>query len=291
MDMHRLEELIYEAIVEQLAIQVVEKLQARLRKALVLFTGTELGLSKVAPGLIQLKADGFDLHSVLTQGGRKILTPALRLSLGLDPLLANEFDNCEQDTDTLLDGHSLVLVPAMSITTAAKVACCIRDCLGASLVARALERGIPVIAAIDGCCPDNPERKADLFMVAEAYKTRLRAHLECLQSYGIQLVRAGKLAEIARSRMTFPGASASHPVPAVSKELTPQRSQIQTTMPQTSLRATASPVVITEERRLFSRTDALDCKEGSELRLGRNILITPLAIDVLRNRNVRLIQT
>lgn len=290
MDMNRLEELIYETIVEQIAAQVVETLKARSRQALVLFTGTALGLDKAVPGLKTLAADGFDLRCVLSVGGRKTLTAELRHRLGLDSLLAGARDALEPEADSLLDGRGLVLVPTLSITTAAKVACCIRDCIGASLVARALERGIPVIAAVDGCCPDNPGRQADLFMVSEPYKARMRSHLECLQSYGIQLVRAGKLAEAARSGMTFPVVplSSAEGIVSVEPAIRYAHADVPAPVVPPSFPVLSTPVV--GGKQLFSRADALDCPAGSELRLDRTILVTPLALDILRARNVRLIQ-
>lgn len=291
MDMNRLEKIIYETIVEMVATRVVEALQARSKQAVVLFTGTDLGLDKAVPNLKTLMSEGFRLRCVLSSGGRKTLTPELRSHLDMDSILAESITNPEPEVDSLLDGQGLVLVPALSITTAAKVASCMRDCLGASLVARALERGIPVIAAVDGCCPDNPKRHEGLFLVTEAYKVRLRSHLETLQSYGIQLIRAGKLAEAVRGSITLPVVPV-HTGAALSTEPASRRTQPLAAIPvAVATQPAVSPAFATGEKRLFSRSHALDCKEGSELRLERNILVTPLAMDVLRNRNVRLIQT
>jgi hypothetical protein len=53
--------------------------------------------------------------------------------------------------------------------------------------------GKPIVAAIDGCCPDNEVRNKMGFKVTDAYKAKLRSNLEAMQSYGIVLTSAKNL--------------------------------------------------------------------------------------------------
>lgn len=255
MDIRDLERAVSLAIIDCLADRVVETLQARRTAALALFTGTDIGLRQAETSIRTLRDVGWTFRMVLSAGARKVLTAKRLRAFGASPA-----PDASSDVDALLDGCGLLLVPTLSITTAAKVACGIRDSLASRLLARALERGVAVLAASDGCCPDNPERTANGFLVTDAYKARLRSNLEVLQSYGIRLVRAGDLAAAAR------GAPA-RAAPAA---------------PPASAASAAG-------KRIFSRSDAMRCRDG-ELRLGRDVLVTSLAADELRIRNVRLIQ-
>lgn len=258
-----LENAVTRAIIACLADRVVEALRTRQKCAVVLLTGTDLGLNELATTLRTLRDDGWTLRFALTRPAHNMLGAQRLAELGLpaEP-------GCCKTVDTLLDGCGLVLVPTLSITVAAKVAGTIRDSLASKLLAAALERGIRVIAALDGCCPDNPKRDATIFQVTAGYKARMRANLQALKDYGIALVPAGKIAGTANSSSVLTAAS----------------------------RATASDVIAApaqpegrRERRIFSRSDAVQCREG-EVRLGRDVLVTPSAADELRIRNVRLIQ-
>jgi hypothetical protein len=55
------------------------------------------------------------------------------------------------------------------------------------MISRAMATGKPIVAAIDGCCPDNAVRAKIGFKVTDAYKARMRRNLEDLQDYGIVL--------------------------------------------------------------------------------------------------------
>jgi hypothetical protein len=269
MDRAALEQAIYQAIVECLADRAIEKLRTSRKRALVLLTGSDLGLQGAMASLGALRDEGWTMRFVLSAGAQIVLTPERMRGCDAGALLAAAFPaEADTDVDALLGDCGLLLVPTLSMTTAAKVAGGIRDSLASRLVARALERGVAVVAASDGCCPDNPERAARGFMVADAYKVRLRSNLEALQSYGIRLVRAKNLAAAVH------GAAATGSVTgnAVSTE------------------PTGAGVGVAGEKRIFSRGDAMRCRDGDLLRLGGNVLVTPLAADELRSRNIRLVQ-
>jgi hypothetical protein len=140
-----------------------------------------------------------------------------------------------------------------------------------------------VVAAADGCCPDHQQRIAQGFHVVDAYKERLRANLEALQTYGIHLVRADQLAhavgqlEVAVGMRAAPG-QALTPAPNCASFAAPAIPAVDTGV---------SPPL---GKRVFSRRDALQCRE-SVFRLARSVLVTSLAADELRVRNIELIRT
>jgi len=263
MTARELEQAVMEAIVDCLAARVVEKLRGSHRSAVVLFTGTEIGLEPALVSIRTLRAAGWSLRFVLSPRAGRIL-PAGRLrEFGADDIVASA-PRDEGGEDALLDGSDLVLVPTLSVTVAAKVACCIRDSLASRLLARALERGIEIVAATNGCCPADRERGDKGFDVADAYKARMSANLEALQNYGIRLVRAKALATAVQAGpREVRAASAPTPVPGP---------------------------VAAEARRVFSRGAAMRCPAGESLRLDADVLVTPLARDELRARNINLIQ-
>lgn len=284
MDPRALEQAILDAIVECLADQVVERLQARPKVALALFTGTELGVSEAVKSIAALRDDGWTMRFVFSQtAGQLRLRDSLTgvagdVSTGQPGGTAGDIDE-----DALLDGCSVVLVPTLSINSAAKIASGVRDSLPSRLVARALERGMAVVAASDGCCPDNARRIASGFHVAEAYKELMRANLEALQGYGIRLARAEKLAHAVRKV----NAAAAVPVAAQPAPIAPPAVPVATAtgMPCAAERE----IPATTGKRVFSRSDAVQCRERV-LRLGRNVLVTSLAADELRVRNIQLIR-
>ena len=55
------------------------------------------------------------------------------------------------------------------------------------MISRAMATGKPIVAAIDGCCPDNKVREQLGFKVTEAYKAKMRHNLEDMLAYGITL--------------------------------------------------------------------------------------------------------
>jgi len=270
MDAKALAQAIFQAILESLADQVVARLRARRQTALVLFTGTDLGLAQAAAAIQTLRREGWTLRLVFSEAAVSLMLPERLRGLGAqaDPAGAGP------ELDALLAGCGSVLVPALSVNAAAKVAWGFRDCLASRLLARALELGLPVIAATDGCCPDDPERAISGFRVTDAYRSRLRTNLEALGSYGIRLVSAEALADTARGLLA-PEAGPARPAAAVAA--VPAR-------PAGACRARAG------QRAVFSRSDAAQCRAG-ELRLGRDVLVTPLAADELERRNVHLILT
>ena len=280
-----LEQTICDALIECLADRVLERLQARRKTVLALFTGTQLGAREAAKSLGALRDEGWTVRLVFSETARQARWPQSLDGLDVDVSSAAQLGaSGDFDEDALLDGCSVLLVSTLSINSAAKIASGVRDSVPSRLAARALERGIAVVAASDGCCPDNPQRIAQGFHVAEAYKQRMRTNLNALQSYGIRLVRADRLAHAAgqlkpnTARETAPAGQASAPTPRVASRALP-------TVP-----AADTGVGATAGKRVFSRSDAVQCTERM-CRLGRNVLVTSLAADELRARNIQLIRT
>ncbi|KAA5607063.1 hypothetical protein F1188_03930 [Roseospira marina] len=277
-DLDRLvEQALIDHLVDDLSTQVVERLVTRRRTALTLLTGTDVGLGKAVGGLRDLREAGWRLRYVLSGEARDLLTPDRLADLNAEMLAAAVAEAGvpgDLDIDAMLTNCALVMVPALSITTAAKVAACIRDSLPSRLLARALERGVRVIAASDGCCPDVRERAARSFHVTEAYKARMRANIATLKDFGVEIVRARDLGRAVLGPAQTAATLASAGAPVVAPLTAPVPRAVEP---------------VWTGKRIFSRGDAVQWT-GSELRLDRGVLVTPAAADELRARNVRVIQ-
>ncbi len=77
--------------------------------------------------------------------------------------------------------------------------------------------GKPIVAAIDGCCPDNKVREQLGFKVTEAYKAKMRHNLEDMLAYGITLTTdyslCSKVNEVFSAKISLPALDNSKPAP------------------------------------------------------------------------------
>ena len=72
------------------------------------------------------------------------------------------------------------------------------DTPAAAVILDGLMRGKNVIVAVDGCCPDNPERVRRGFHMTEALKNKLRENKNALRDFGAFLTTSDGLGETAK---------------------------------------------------------------------------------------------
>ena len=270
-----LEEIICQALIDCYSDLIVARLQSRQQKALVLFTGSSIGLDQALISLTQLREQGWTLDVVLSP----------QVDDGMRRQVAREFTIVQWPVGgPLLARYGVLLVPTLSITVAAKTALLIRDSFASQLFASALEQGLRIVAATDACCPVMLSAGPAPFRVADAYQQRMRQHLVALQDYGVTLVSASRLGA-AVQKLTAAG-KAGVPSKAVATRATSCESLKKRTA--SVARHSSTAVKLESAKRLFSRSDALQYRD-CELRLAAGVLVTPLALDELRTRNVRLI--
>src|SRR5690606_18042406 len=86
---------------------------------------------------------------------------------------------------------SLLIIPTLTLNTAAKISVGIADNLATNLVSYSIMSGIPIIAAKDGCDLDHPIREQlGLNKAPKSYLENVGKHLHTLENYGINLVQA-----------------------------------------------------------------------------------------------------
>jgi len=246
-------------LLDVLSDQIVERLRARQRSALVLVSGTDLGLRPAIRSLARLSATGWRLEIRCTKDAAGLIgvDQMRELSGGEGIPAVSDAPLAPQEIEACLGRNALVLIPTLSVSLAARVALGLGDSAVPGLMLGAVERGMRVIAARDGVCPACRERAERGFANSAGYRAMTVRHLEALEAYGVELVWAAKLAEAANATRL-----------AAAPEVKP-----------------GNP----GGAKVFG-VSAAQGFEGDALRLGADVVVTPLAAETLRARNVRLVR-
>ncbi|QIB69166.1 hypothetical protein Ami103574_07455 [Aminipila butyrica] len=206
-----LKDVIYEVLVACIAERVAEKIALYNKRALVVFTGSLLNADQAMEQLRRLRQDGFQFHVCLSESAASLLN----LSQIREVLQPEEIyqDNSGKSglPEQLAREFETIIVPTMTINTAAKLACCIADTPASRLISNAMMRGKNVIIGIDGCCPDNKERAAKGYQMREPLKEQLRDNMRKMASYGAYLTTLENLYDSTKKKVLHqgPGSSAS----------------------------------------------------------------------------------
>src|SRR5699024_7399459 len=129
--------------------------------------------------------DGWKLTVVMSKAAGEVLTEErIKNDIGPEAIYV---EGAPINGRQIIDDNQFVLVPALTINTAAKVANCISDNLLTNMISRATARGKAVPAAADGRCPDNPVRAQLGFKGTDACEARMRSNVEALQSHRMHL--------------------------------------------------------------------------------------------------------
>lgn len=191
-------------LIERVVEEVWKRLQERHRRALVLFTGGTIGVEDALSSLAILQEQGWSFTAVVTPGAERALgTERIAGALPGATILTEENG---WPPGPLLREHRLILVPVLTVNSAAKVAVGIADNLVTTLILEGLLMGKPVLAARDACQIDHPVRtRLGMDRGQPALREQLAKNLEKLAAYGIHLLPAGELASAAEELVSFPG--------------------------------------------------------------------------------------
>ncbi|RRD47796.1 flavoprotein [Tessaracoccus sp. OH4464_COT-324] len=218
-------------------------LPARRPRALVLFTGALLGFDDSLAALRRL-TDAVQLDWTRTPSAERILDEQRIADVGMTPA-----------ADSLTTAHDLLIVPTATVNLFAKVAHGIGDCLASNLMAEFIMSNRPVIAVVDGACPDSEAKRGWFPNMPAAYQAMLHRNLEMIRSFGVTLTPATLLDE------------------AVLGHISPGRSP-------------ASEKPAKEELRLVTQATVALAPEGSTLGIAPRAIVTDLARDLAHKRNI-----
>jgi hypothetical protein len=267
-----LRKAIVEAIGEEVARRVSAKLIALQKKALVVCTASTMGFSQWLVGLQQLEQEGFTFDLYLSENAAKILqVSAIRSAVSFGKVWLGETD---VPPEAIAASYYTILVPAMTVNTAAKIANSFCDNPASRLILNSMMKGKNVIIAVDGCCPDNEERAAKGYRMTEPLKAQLRQNLVRLQEFGAVLTTAGKIAN--KTLRVIGAAEATVPT---------------ATCGCTDLKKTkAAPAAAKVTRKVVGRQDVVNLPEGSVLKVPAGSQITQLAMDIIRVNRIQIVR-
>jgi hypothetical protein len=193
-----IEKTIIDVIVEEIVGEVLERLKKLPKKALVIFTGGTIGFHESIEQLKKLQKDGWKFKVLLSKGAENIYTKELiKNLLGLeDTEIDGEMD--AKETKNYYKDIDKVILPVLTMNTAAKVSLGIADNLVTNIIARSLMTNIPIVASKNACDPLEEERiRIGLGKGSTSYVNMMKNHLNRLESYGIKLTHGNKLYEVA----------------------------------------------------------------------------------------------
>jgi hypothetical protein len=272
------EEAFISVVSDYVVQEVVRRYLAQSKKALVLFSGALIGIQEAYDNLNQMKADGWSLTVAMSQSAKEIISEqTIKDKIGPDAIYV---EGSPVDYRKLVEECNYVVIPALTINTTAKVANGISDNLLTRIISRAMMVGKPIVAAIDGCCPDNAVRAKMGFKVTEAYKVRLRQNLEALRDYGIVLTSAKNLARKTNKVLSGSfGFSGSKKAEAAPKDKKP-----------TAVAAPSCGNSIRLDKHIISRNDIILNRQYKTIIVDKKANVTALAVDEAYRYGIKIVK-
>ncbi|MCL2780710.1 MAG: hypothetical protein FWD74_04345 [Actinomycetia bacterium] len=254
------------------------------KRAVALFTGALLGFDDAVGQLAALRSTGWRFSCLRTPTAEAILDPARVAAIGAAPAGA-------PGGGALTEEHGLLVVPTLTTNVAAKVAHGIADDLATNVIASFIRAGRPIVAAVDGACPDHPMRRALSPRTPVGYQRALRANLAALASFGITLTYAADLADAVRAAAAPPD-PASRPAPAAAPPASRPAPSAARPAPPAAPRALIAPPAPRRPagpaRRVLGQGAVQAWPGGTALEVPAGALITPAARDLARKRGISI---
>ncbi len=245
-----------QALVEQIVEQVLQILKGAGQPAdhagkriTAVFSAGLSGGETACRALRGLTGRGYSVQALFTPCAQTVNGPAWLLERAPAVQICGE-SACSPRA--WVEETDLVLIPVLTVNSAAKLAHGIADNRALSTVMAALMARKPVIAAVDACTGD-----PDVPVVARIWNQNLRLLHQC----GIQLVSAADLEVSVRNRLES-GGPAGCAVPGPSPRFA---------------------------GRVLSIRDLRQMGAG-RLYVSSGTIVTPAALDEARNRNIEIIQ-
>lgn len=200
-------------LADELAERVVQKLVERQKRALVVVTGAAIGVPAALEELKRLRGEGFTYHVLMTRSAMYVTgEKAVRDALEPEQLWV---ESADRPPELIAAQFDTILVPALTVNTAAHLAGCMSDSPAAAMILSGLLKGKNVVIAVDGACPDNPKRAELGYHMTRPLRDALHENLEKLQAYGARLTSAEDMARAVRKAVySFLPAQAAKSAPS-----------------------------------------------------------------------------
>lgn len=188
----------YEKIlIEYIAEQVINKINENQKRALLLFTGANLGFESSIRSLHLLKNDGWKFQCVMSKEALKVLNKNIVQELSSKEIIMEE---SSVELKKTIKNFNIVIIPVLSINTASKIVNLISDNLITNIISGSINRGKVIIACINACSPDSEDRIKMGLSANNFYNDKLRSNLNILQQLGINLTVTENLYNIVSAK-------------------------------------------------------------------------------------------
>lgn len=264
------------ALIDEIVARVVAIVQERLmaqapsRRVLMLFSGASTGYVVGMEAVRRLARAHHQLTVAMTASAVHVIGEDHVREAGAADIIG---PGKWVDTPGLVHATDLVLIPTLSMNTAARLALGLMDSLFSTLALGALLAGKPVIAVRDGADPAG--RGGEVFGAvpgaSPALQARMLQNLDALQAYGVQLVREDGFLTAVSHHILHPGpAPAANGAASVAAHL------------DTAVAPNISTTILTD-------AELSGLPAGSVLRLGSGARLTPLAQDTAQRLRLQLL--
>gem|GEM_PF-2262015 len=237
------------------------------KKYLIVVTGGEMGLSQAVDFARACVKEKVLVSLVLSPSAIKLLSKSeWSTRTGIVQLITEQSHASMME---LLKEHQEIIVPILTVNSAAKVALGITDTLATGLIFHGLLMGKSVLAARESCDPDylnyfNQEGNPG----AAALKSKLAENQNTLGKMGVKFCTVGQLIDLAK--------------PLKEKKALPQETGAGNknfSRPVGPQQNHGGSKVITEE-------DIVPLEPGTSITIGKNTIITPSARDLAAERQI-----
>lgn len=261
-------------LADELAERVIQKLVERQKRALVIVTGAAIGVPAALEQLKALRSEGFTYHVLMSRSAMHVTgEKAVRDALEPEKLWV---ESADQPPEKVAAGFQTILVPALTVNTAAHLAGCMSDTPAAAMILSGLLKGKNVVVAVDGACPDNPMRAKLGYHMTPALRDALHGNLEKLQAYGARLTAAEDMAKAVRKAVT-----SFLPAKAAEKQGAPAKAQSRGTRRGNVIRPAMTG-------RILSVKALNTAPQGAVIVVPKGTIVTALASDEARRRGVSI---
>lgn len=266
-------------VIDTIVGRVIERLaERRIASApscrvLMLFSGASTGYVAGLKAIRMLSGAGHPLHVVLSASALHVIGEDNLRKAGAAKLSSPDV---WLDAPKTIRESDVVLVPTLSMNTAAHLALGLMDSLLTTLILGARLAGKPVVAVADGADPNGNGGR--VFSADNAGAPVLRAalaeHLTTLKSFGIQLVGDDQ----------FLWATAQAVGSAALAKADPEVSDAKSTS------SIAQPLAVATLHLsgLVTASDLSGLTRGAAVRLAAGARLTPLAQEVLERQRARV---
>lgn len=266
--------MVDENLVHEITELVIKRLQERHTKALVVYTDTVIGADTALKNLQELQNQGFQFDVLMSRAAYDNQN-VTKICDALEP--ENLWVQREKEQPKIsVSPYEVILVPTLTVNTAACLAIGITDTLATEAIMDGLMRGKTVVVSMDGGCPDCLAEADNEIRMTEPMKKKLRSNLETLREYGAKLTKAEQLKETTM-RLLQQTVSEKATVALKGFSIAPQQNE-----------ATEEKQTDVFPGKLLSAADVQNYVEYGVIRVKRHTMVTHLAADEARRNHIEI---